>query len=233
MSTDDQELKSAIEKLYAKELNLIAERPILLKQKWRPTLNLKGRVWARQSGAVKTAMVSLSLLLIAASVYYHNIFTKEIYSVRLESAQIEAETQRRYDLIPSLVTAVSNYMTYEGKVFTHASDVRNSFGSLKNELALPADAASASNFRAALSKFQAVAENYPNLKSSITYQNLMSELSNTETRLTMARSKYNISANSYNSSLEMVPGFFFAYLLGFEPVRTFAAAKGSKPSILK
>jgi len=43
--------------------------------------------------------------------------------------------------------------------------------------------------------------------------------------MSTARSKYNISTNLYNSSLEMVPGFLFAYLLCFEPVKTFAAAK--------
>jgi LemA protein len=225
---DDNDLKEAIEKLYANELHLIAERPILLKERWRPAFSLQGRVWARQSGAIKTAIVSFSLLLIAATIYYHNIFTKEIYNVHLESAQIQAELQRRYDLIPPLMEAVADYMRYEGKIFTYAADVRNSLGSLKNEIALSVDAASASNFKAALSKFQAVAENYPNLKSSITYQNLMSELSNTETRLTMARVRYNISANLYNSSLELVPGYFFARLLGFEQVKTFVAGITSR-----
>ncbi len=226
-------MKEVIEKLYAKELNLIAERPVLVREKVRGQLfrRLKEKYWTRQTTSVKVAIVAYILLMLSASVYYYNYFISEVYKVRLEAAQIEAEIQRRNDLIPALVKAVSEYMTYEGKVFVHAAEVRNALGLLKNEAAQPVDALALSSFKSALSKFQAVAENYPDLKSSVTYQHLMSELSNTETRLAMARAKYNIAANMYNSSLEMVPGFFFAHLLGFSHLQTFVAEKApAKPT---
>ena len=158
--------------------------------------------------------------------------------VRLEAAQIEAELQRRNDLIPGLVKAVTDYMAYEGKVFVHAADVRSALGSLKDfpkdGATQPIDPQSIANFKTAISKFQAVAENYPDLKSSVTYQNLMTELANTETRLAMARTRYNTSANLYNTTLELVPGVFFGYALGFRHAKTFIADKAiSKPADIK
>ncbi|HIJ81396.1 MAG TPA: hypothetical protein HPP76_06795 [Desulfuromonadales bacterium] len=219
-------MEEMIKKLYAEELKLIATKPIQLKQKGQFFSVIKEKCWTRQSAAVKVGIVAFFLMFATAMVYYYNLFTIESYKVRLEAAQIEAELQRRDDLIPSLVKAVTDYMAFEGNVFQHAADVRSALNNIKD---IPRDAAiPAASVQAALSKFQAVAENYPLLKSSETYQNLMKELSNTETRIAAARIKYNLQANYYNSRLKLLPGVFFGHLLFFEPVRTFASEKGSK-----
>jgi len=226
-------LKEIIEKLYAQELNLITTKPVVIKPKQRSLAKrIRRKVWDTQTIAAKIAIVSFCLLIFTGCVYYYNLYTTESYMVRLEAAQIEAELQRRNDLIPSLVKAVTDYMAYEGKVFVHAADVRSALGSLKDMTtdgtSLPVDMQSLANFKTAISKFQAVAENYPDLKSSVTYQNLMTELANTETRLAMARAKYNTAANLYNTSLELVPGYFFGYALGFKHAKTFIADKATK-----
>jgi len=221
--------------MYAKELNLITDKPLMVTARLEPqTLakRIKVKLWEKQNIAAKTAMVSFALMIIAGSVYYYNLFTTESFMVKLEAAQIEAELQRRNDLIPGLVKAVADYMAYEGRVFVHAADVRSALGSLKDMTtdgtSLPVDMQTLTSFKTAISKFQAVAENYPDLKSSVTYQNLMMELANTETRLAVARAKYNTAANLYNTSLELVPGFFFAYPLGFRHAKTFIADKATK-----
>ena len=225
-------MKEVIEKLYAEELKLITAKPVMVKEKQALTKRIKTRAWEKQTIAAKIAMVSLALIIICGSVYYYNLFTTESFMVRLEAAQIEAELQRRNDLIPGLVKAVAEYMAYEGKVFVHAADVRSALGSLKDlttdGTSLPIDMQTLTSFKTAISKFQAVAENYPDLKSSVTYQNLMMELANTETRLAVARAKYNTAANLYNTSLELVPGLFFGYPLGFRHAKTFIADKAEK-----
>ena len=232
-------MKEVIEKLYAKELGLVADRRVMVKRKQLPfAQKIRTRFWEKQTVAAKMAIVSFAFLIVSGCVYYYNLFTTELFSVRLEAAQIEAELQRRNDLIPGLVKAVAEYMAYEGKVFVHAADVRSALGSLK-DMAIdgtsqPVDMQALTSFKTAISKFQAVAENYPDLKSSVTYQNLMSELANTETRLAVARAKYNTAANLYNTSLELVPGFFFAYPLGFRHAKTFIADKAVKiPAAVK
>lgn len=232
-------MKEIIEKLYAEELKLITVKPVIVQQeKQSLAKRIKIRAWEKQTVAAKIAMVAFGLLIFTGCVYYYNYFTTESYMVRLEAAQIEAELQRRNDLIPGLVKAVSDYMQYEGRVFVHAADVRSALGSLKDlsaeGMSAPLDMQTLTSFKTAISKFQAVAENYPDLKSSVTYQNLMTELANTETRIAMARSKYNTAANLYNTSLELVPGFFFAYPLGFRHAKTFIADKPTKiPAIVK
>ena len=77
-------------------------------------------------------MTALFLAFLSAFVYYYNYFTVEYYKTRLEMTQIEAELQRRNDLIPNLVKAVNDYMAFENKIFQHAADARSALDSLKS-----------------------------------------------------------------------------------------------------
>jgi LemA protein len=223
-------MKEVIKKLYAKELGLIADTPSTVQVKWgdhvtRVKNRVRNRVWDSKSKAVKIAATALFLLLLSAFVYYYNYFTVEYYKTSLEKTQIEAELQRRNDLIPNLVKAVNDYMTFENKIFKHAADARSALNSLQN---IPEASPSQLSLQNSLSKFQAVAENYPDLKASATYQNLMKELSDTETRIADARIRYNMVANYYNSRLRMFPGIIFGFVMGFNPVYTFESEKSAK-----
>ena len=219
-------MKEVIKKLYAKELGLISEKPSMVREKWADRLaRIRNKVWGIRSAAIKIAVTALFLAILSAFVYYYNQFTMNYYKTILEKTQIEAELQRRNDLIPNLVKAVNDYMTFENKIFQHAADVRSALSSLKS---IPEASPSQLSLQNSLSKFQAVAENYPDLKASATYQNLMKELSDTETRIADARIRYNGAANFYNSRLRMFPGIIFGFTMGFQPVQTFESEKSAK-----
>ena len=219
-------MKEVIKKSYAKELGLISDMPAAIHEKWMDHVaRIKYKVWSSKSAAMKIAMTALILALLSAFVYYYNYFTVEYYKTRLEVTQIEAELQRRNDLIPNLVKAVNDYMAFENKIFQHAADVRSALDSLKS---IPQASPSTLSMQNSLSKFQAVAENYPDLKASATYQNLMKELSDTETRIASARIRYNMAANYYNSRLRMFPGIIFGFVMGFGPEKTFESEKSAK-----
>lgn len=230
MAHRDGPMNEIIKKMYAEELDLIVERPIVVKERRRPFSYIKAKIWSRHSTAIKLAIVASTMAFLSALVYYYNLFTIEHFKVRLESAQIEAELQRRNDLIPSLVRAVSEYMEYEGKIFRHAADVRSALNALKS---IPHKSPSALSIHSSLAKFQAVAENYPDLKSSATYQSLMKELSDTETRIAEARIKYNHAVNYYNSRLKMFPAVGFGCILGFRAEKAFESEKtaGTAPAV--
>lgn len=219
-------MKDVIKKMYAKELDLIADAPLAVREKWTAYVaRIKDRVWDSQSIAMRIAMTASFLALLSASVYYYNYFTVEYYKTNLEITQIEAELQRRNDLIPNLVKAVNDYMAFENKIFQHAADVRSALNTLKN---IPEVSPSQLSLQSSLSRFQAVAENYPDLKASATYQNLMMELSNTETRIADARIRYNTVSNYYNSRLRMFPGVIFGFVMGFQQVKTFESEEAAK-----
>ena len=214
-----------IKKLYAKELGLISDKPSNIRKRWVDLLaRIKNNAWGNKSTAIKIAMTSLLLVILSSFVYYYNYFIVEYYKANLEKTQIEAELQRRNDLIPNLVKAVNDYMAFENKIFKHAADVRSALDSLKT---IPQASPSQLSVQNSLSKFQAVAENYPDLKASATYQNLMKELSDTETRIVTARMRYNTAANFYNARLRMFPGIIFGIVMRFDPVKTFESEKSA------
>jgi LemA protein len=212
-------MNEVIKKLYARELGLIADKPVHVRTTWRERrARLAAKVWGNQSVAAKIAFISLCLAILSGFVYYYNFFIEGYFTTRLELTQIEAELQRRNDLIPNLVKAVNDYMAFENKVFQHAADVRSALSALGS---IPDVQPQQLSLEKSLSKFQAVAENYPDLKASATYQHLMKELSDTETRIAGARMKYNQAANFYNSRLKLFPGVVFGWVMGFGPQKTF------------
>ena len=212
-----------IKKSHRKELELITASPVYGTPKRVKKARIRDKLWAAQSRSVKTKIIVLFLLLAAGSVHYYNQFITESFYVRLATAQIEAEIQRKNFIIPDLTQVVEEYMRYEGKVFVHAADVKNAlapFTELASDgITHPMEMKTPADFKTAISKFQAVAESYPELKSSEAYRKLMLQLANTETRLTDARNRYNIAVNQYNTSLELLPGGLFGYILGFKPVK--------------
>ncbi len=221
------QMSRIIRKMYAKELDLIADSPVINVQTKKPWKTMKDFLWPRESKAIRVAVVALILATISAAVYYFNFFTINIYDVRMLRADIEAQLQRRNDLIPNLVAAVNNYALYEKNIFIHAADVRSAVESIEKTIQAAGQEVPPVDM-SVLSKFQAVAEAYPALKASEAYQTLMVELSNTETLIADMRVSYNRSANFYNSRLDMFPGNIFALLFGFESEEIFESEHAAK-----
>ena len=74
-----------------------------------------------------------------------------------------------------------------------------------------------------LNRLLAVAEQYPDLKLSVTFQSLMAALVEVEKDLAAERINYNDKVNVYTTNLMMFPLNICAYLFGFEPEPYFRA----------
>lgn len=220
------QMNKILKRMYAKELELIEEAPSIDIRKLNPVWVVKEYLWVRQSAAIKLAIFALTVSIIAGGVYFYNFFTINSFQVKMEWAHIEAQLQRRKDLIPNLVTAVNNYTAYEKNVFIHAADVRAAVESIEETMKVSDQVPQLDT--SFLSKFQAVAEAYPALKASEAYQTLMKELSATETMIVDKRLSYNRVANFHNSRLKMFPGNIFNIVFRFDPVNTFESEEAAK-----
>jgi LemA protein len=226
---DKDEMNTIIRRMYAEDLKLLGRAHDVTLRRWHPLMAAREALWTRQSFAVKVAITSLILAFLSAAVYYYNFFTINAYQAMMERAQIEAQLQRRKDLIPNLVNAANNYMSYEKDMFSHVAEVRGAvkamdIKSLEHAIG-KVDALQ--DGKSILSKFQAVAENYPALKASEAYGALMKDLSDTETRIAESRVTYNRIANFYNSRLKMFPGNMFNVIFRFKPFPVFESQPGA------
>ena len=123
-------------------------------------------------------------------------------------AEVENQLQRRYDLIPNLVSTVKGYVKHEESIFKAVSEARSAMFSAQG---VNGKAEAEANLNGALSRLMAVAENYPDLKANTSFIRLSDELAGTENRIAVARKRYNDSVKSFNSSIRQFPGSMFGF----------------------
>jgi LemA protein len=141
-------------------------------------------------------------------------------NVRADEAwsDITVQLKRRYDLIPNLVNTVKGYATHEKSVFEDVTKARANALNAQG----PADTAKAENaFSQTLKSLFAVAEAYPDLKASQNFQELQSELVDTEDKIQASRRFYNGVARDFNTKRKVFPTSVFAGMLGFNKDREF------------
>jgi LemA protein len=128
-------------------------------------------------------------------------------------AQVDADLQRRADLIPNLVETVKGYAKEETTVITNISNARAGLLNAKS----PQEKIDANQkLEGALGRLLVVVENYPNLKANQNFQSLQFQLEGTENRILQARRRYNESVQTYNTALQLFPNNVVASMSGFQ-----------------
>lgn len=155
----------------------------------------------------------------------HIITLKE--EVNLKQANIEAQLQRRLDLIPNLVSTAKAYAEHEEAVFTAIAEARSNLGASLESGDLEQIAKANGELDIALNQFLAISENYPELKSNEQFTALMDELAGTENRISVARQYYNEAVNKYNTYIQQYPQKIAASFLGYTQLPYFEAAEAA------
>jgi LemA protein len=123
-------------------------------------------------------------------------------------SEVDVEQQRRLDLIPNLVASVKGYVKEEEAVLTNIANARAAV------IAASSDRASSitANQRldVALSPLLRLQEQYPNLKGNDQFMRLEDELAGSENRIAVARRRYNIELQSYNTYVQQFPNTLWA-----------------------
>jgi LemA protein len=165
---------------------------------------------------------------------YNRIQTMD-ENVNKAKGQIEAQLQRRADLIPNLVATVKGVTKQEDTVFISIADARARLAGAisSHDPRQMAEANEALN--GPLSRLLAISENYPQLKSNENFRALQDELTGTENRISVARQDYNGAVNDYNSFIRSFPYNLTAKMFGAsKPHEYFEAKAGAeKPPEVK
>jgi len=148
-------------------------------------------------------------------------------------ADLDADLQRRADLIPNLVNTVKAAANYEQSTLTKITEARASATSIKltgDDFSDPAkmkafEEAQAKISSGALGRLLVQHENYPKLQASAQYTDLMKSLESTENRILRARQQYNAAVSEYNAELGKIRGSVVNKATGqpFKPRVYFAA----------
>jgi LemA protein len=168
-------------------------------------------------------LFALALLIAGASISSgcsYNTFVSKEEGIKAQWAQVENQLQRRNDLIPNLVETTKGIAQQEKDVFGQIADSRAKMAGAKT----PQDTIQAANEQsAALGRLLVVVENYPQLRSSESFNRLMDELSGTENRIAVERMRYNERVQDYNITRRRFPSNITAGIFGFKEYPLFNA----------
>ena len=141
-------------------------------------------------------------------------------------AQVENGLQRRYDLIPNLVSTVEGSMTQEREIFESIADARRTVASASTvEDVAEANANLTSELQTLVN---VVHESYPDLASNENVQNLMTQLEGTENRIAVERQRYNETVTEYNVTIKQIPMNIIAGFTGHNERDLFEATDGAE-----
>lgn len=133
-------------------------------------------------------------------------------------SDITVQLKRRADLIPNLVNSVKGYASHEKTVFEDVTKARTA----TLNASTPAEAGKAEgDFQQTMKSLFAVAENYPDLKATQNFQQLSSELTDTEDKIQASRRFYNGVVRDFNTKRKVFPTNIFASMLGFKTDKEF------------
>jgi LemA protein len=149
---------------------------------------------------------------------------------------LQADYQRRSDLIPNLVNTVKGYAQQEKTVLTEVTEARAKATSIQLNAGDLSDPAKVQAFQNAqgqlggsLGRLLATFEAYPDLKSNQNFLALQDQLEGTENRINASRRDYNEAVRAYNTRIRTFPDAIGAKIFyGAKPKVPFEAAAAAQ-----
>ena len=180
----------------------------------------------------KTTLIVIGAVAALLAVYCvstYNSLAKAEQEVAGAWSNVEAQYQRRSDLIPNLVNTVKGYAAHESQTLEGVVEARAKATSITvdganmsaEQMAAYVDAQS--SITSALGRLIAVAENYPDLKANQNFLELQAQLEGPENRIAVERQRYNDIVKGFNQRVVTFPANIVASLFGFGKKEFFAA----------
>ncbi|WP_338962536.1 MULTISPECIES: LemA family protein [unclassified Spiroplasma] len=174
-------------------------------------------------------MVYLSFVLIFPIILFivsRNNFLRLQQSIEETASDIDVQLKRRFDLLTKLVDATKDYMKFEKSTLTDVVSLRSGKMETMSDLS-KADSA----LNAAFGKFNALLENYPDLKANTTVLQLQSGAKDCEDNIAAARRFYNANVKVFNSKIKTFPSNVVASTLNLVSKDYFLASDSDRQDI--
>ena len=160
---------------------------------------------------------SLVLILIVVVALYNGLITRR-NAAQNAFASLDANLQKRFDLIPNLVATVKGTMTHERDTLEALTRLREQGNRAQNE------GASAQ----LIGQIMARAEAYPDLKASANFLHLQRTLNEIEEQISASRRAFNATVADYNNAVETFPASLLASSFGFVRRDFYEAENGAR-----
>ena len=161
------------------------------------------------------ALIIIILVVVIIGIFIWATYNSlQTLKIRVDEAwsDITVQLKRRADLIPNRVNSVKGYAAHESEVFEGVTQAR---ASLMGANGVKETAVAENQMEGALGRLFAVAENYPQLRATENFQQLQTELVDTEDKIQASRRFYNNGVRDFNTKLALFPSNIIAGLFHF------------------
>ncbi len=145
---------------------------------------------------------------------------------------MQAQYQRRADLLPQLIRIAEEAGKNEKGILESVTNARAGITGVKKELSEATSPEELEKINTRVTKvnsaFTLAMEAYPQIKSNENYSKTMDEFSGTENRISYSREKYNDAIKDYNVSIRKFPGSIIAGFGGFLVKKEYKAEAGTE-----
>lgn len=151
-----------------------------------------------------------------------NGFKKKEIRVQEGLSGVEVALSKRYDMLTKMLDTAKGYMAHETGLFEKVIALRRGMSVAElNDAQQQMDSLSG--------RFFAVAEGYPELRSSAVFTELQRGIRDAEEHLQAARRLYNTNVTAYNTAIAMFPAKLLAG--GRKPKEFFAAEESKREDV--
>ena len=194
--------------------------------------------WSRLASRSRARLFALAVVLpLGLNACGYNTIQSYDEQAAQAKQNIDAQLQRRADLIPNLVNTVKGFAAQESEVLTAVTQARAGLvGALQKPGGSdPAELANANQqLTTSLGRLNVTVEAYPELKSNENFLRLQDELTGTENRIAVSRTDYNGAVGLYNGYIRKFPAVMTAKVTGAKPRTYFEvtdAASRAAPTV--
>jgi LemA protein len=153
-------------------------------------------------------------------------------NVKTSWGNVETNYQRRTDLYSSVIKTVEASANFEKSLLKDVVDARANATkinvNINDQASLDKYQAAQGQLQSTFGKLLAVAENYPDIKTTKAFQDFQTQIEGTENRINVARQDYNGTVNTYNLKVKRFPNNILAGIFGFHEKAYFKSAPGAE-----
>lgn len=158
-------------------------------------------------------ILGILILIVVYMVYSYNRLIAMRNMVDTAYSNIDTLLQKRFDLVPNLVSTVKGYMKHERDLLEAVTRARSDW---MNASTIQENAGADNIAAKALKSIFAVAEDYPDLKANENFLLLQEELVGIENKIAYARQRYNRTVLDLNNAIQQFPTNLIAQSFKFQ-----------------
>ena len=181
-----------------------------------------------------TLIIILAVILLfggCACSRYNGLVTSD-QGVKTSWSNVETNYQRRTDLYGSVIKVIEGSANFEKSTLKDVITARSKATSVTVDVndsnSLAAYQRAQGQLQGSFSRLMAVAEAYPDLKTTQQFQNFQTDISGTENRINVARRDFNDAVRQYNLNVKTFPNNIFAGIFGFHEKPYYKSDPGSE-----